>query len=215
MTHDLLLGLLFFIWGARGREEERAPSSPQPRTPPTPPALPAGTRPAPPPWPQALPEGLPTFPGPGWEYDEPPPVAVQQRAKALLSQLWAQGSGASKTELTGGRWITFQAATVASGKKGVVAWRLKKASTKPAPRAPGRVMTASAPVLPKTAPSSARAVPVSTPTRTPIPQRRPSPEEAERQSAAAREFSTRSEEHTSELQSLRHLVCRLLLEKKK
>src|SRR5205814_6634041 len=29
------------------------------------------------------------------------------------------------------------------------------------------------------------------------------------------EPSSRSEEHTSELQSLRHLVCRLLLEKKK
>src|SRR5258705_2989425 len=28
-------------------------------------------------------------------------------------------------------------------------------------------------------------------------------------------LSARSEEHTSELQSLRHLVCRLLLEKKK
>src|SRR5262245_64544515 len=28
-------------------------------------------------------------------------------------------------------------------------------------------------------------------------------------------WQTRSEEHTSELQSLRHLVCRLLLEKKK
>src|SRR5947199_5508440 len=28
-------------------------------------------------------------------------------------------------------------------------------------------------------------------------------------------FKFRSEEHTSELQSLRHLVCRLLLEKKK
>src|SRR5947199_3491980 len=28
-------------------------------------------------------------------------------------------------------------------------------------------------------------------------------------------FERRSEEHTSELQSLRHLVCRLLLEKKK
>src|SRR5258705_7305329 len=28
-------------------------------------------------------------------------------------------------------------------------------------------------------------------------------------------FNERSEEHTSELQSLRHLVCRLLLEKKK
>src|SRR5205814_10036607 len=36
--------------------------------------------------------------------------------------------------------------------------------------------------------------------------------------AASRVFATsadRSEEHTSELQSLRHLVCRLLLEKKK
>src|SRR5436853_5385126 len=31
----------------------------------------------------------------------------------------------------------------------------------------------------------------------------------------ARAAQTRSEEHTSELQSLRHLVCRLLLEKKK
>src|SRR5205814_8076245 len=30
-----------------------------------------------------------------------------------------------------------------------------------------------------------------------------------------RHCGTRSEEHTSELQSLRHLVCRLLLEKKK
>src|SRR5437899_9544584 len=29
------------------------------------------------------------------------------------------------------------------------------------------------------------------------------------------DLSLRSEEHTSELQSLRHLVCRLLLEKKK
>src|SRR5258705_7251056 len=29
------------------------------------------------------------------------------------------------------------------------------------------------------------------------------------------QFSKRSEEHTSELQSLRHLLCRLLLEKKK
>src|SRR5262245_64089470 len=31
----------------------------------------------------------------------------------------------------------------------------------------------------------------------------------------ARALRRRSEEHTSELQSLRHLVCRLLLEKKK
>src|SRR5205814_7825580 len=33
--------------------------------------------------------------------------------------------------------------------------------------------------------------------------------------ARARAIASRSEEHTSELQSLRHLVCRLLLEKKK
>src|SRR5262245_62731692 len=32
---------------------------------------------------------------------------------------------------------------------------------------------------------------------------------------SAMRYSVRSEEHTSELQSLRHLVCRLLLEKKK
>src|SRR5438045_8367665 len=32
---------------------------------------------------------------------------------------------------------------------------------------------------------------------------------------AATPLASRSEEHTSELQSLRHLVCRLLLEKKK
>src|ERR1035438_10570440 len=34
-------------------------------------------------------------------------------------------------------------------------------------------------------------------------------------SAPASAVTSRSEEHTSELQSLRHLVCRLLLEKKK
>src|SRR5437899_5427956 len=33
--------------------------------------------------------------------------------------------------------------------------------------------------------------------------------------AALAPYGDRSEEHTSELQSLRHLVCRLLLEKKK
>src|SRR5437016_11420493 len=35
------------------------------------------------------------------------------------------------------------------------------------------------------------------------------------QCGAARESTARSEEHTSELQSLTNLVCRLLLEKKK
>src|SRR5205814_9978219 len=40
----------------------------------------------------------------------------------------------------------------------------------------------------------------------------PAANERRRHSAAG--WSSRSEEHTSELQSLRHLVCRLLLEKK-
>src|SRR5437870_12678328 len=44
----------------------------------------------------------------------------------------------------------------------------------------------------------------------------PSKREAKtNRSAAQRKRSTRSEEHTSELQSRGHLVCRLLLEKKK
>src|SRR5262245_46060369 len=37
----------------------------------------------------------------------------------------------------------------------------------------------------------------------------------QRNDVGALQFAVRSEEHTSELQSLRHLVCRLLLEKKK
>src|SRR5258705_2472016 len=39
--------------------------------------------------------------------------------------------------------------------------------------------------------------------------------ERHRVAADVDEIHLRSEEHTSELQSLRHLVCRLLLEKKK
>src|SRR5205814_9519042 len=42
-----------------------------------------------------------------------------------------------------------------------------------------------------------------------------SPAQTTRKSAGPPGCPTRSEEHTSELQSLRHLVCRLLLEKKK
>src|SRR5258705_3990153 len=38
---------------------------------------------------------------------------------------------------------------------------------------------------------------------------------AHQQCCARKRRKNRSEEHTSELQSLRHLVCRLLLEKKK
>src|SRR5262245_64448800 len=43
----------------------------------------------------------------------------------------------------------------------------------------------------------------------------PPPLDLYRELSRQRAAATRSEEHTSELQSLRHLVCRLLLEKKK
>src|SRR5262245_64089015 len=51
----------------------------------------------------------------------------------------------------------------------------------------------------------------------PVPQRLPGQEQGVRllQPRALVREVVRSEEHTSELQSLRHLVCRLLLEKKK
>jgi Putative peptidoglycan binding domain len=79
-----------------------------------------------PPWPAVVPGELPRFPGAGWEFDEPPPPAVQQRAGALVSPLWARGSGAYQTEMTAGRWITYQAQVVRSGKKGVVAYRQRQ-----------------------------------------------------------------------------------------
>lgn len=79
-------------------------------------------------WPQAVPEGLPPFPGAGWEFDLPTPPAVHQRAAALVDTLWRQGSGAHRTEQTAGRWITYRAEVVASGKKGVVAYRVRSSA---------------------------------------------------------------------------------------
>src|SRR5258705_7749550 len=49
----------------------------------------------------------------------------------------------------------------------------------------------------------------------PAPFYRPDVGEPAQRSQSAQTLAGRSEEHTSELQSLRHLVCRLLLEKKK
>lgn len=135
--------LLFFglVWAALGRSlgtpegapPRRLPPPSPPEAPPPPPAPPPGTLP-------------PTFPGPAWEYDEPPPVAVQQRAKALLSELWSRGEGAYTSAMTDGRWITYRAEIVRSGKKGVVAYRVRSgaaaaaaparaAARAPAPRA--------------------------------------------------------------------------------
>src|SRR5258708_30737804 len=58
----------------------------------------------------------------------------------------------------------------------------------------------------------------STPTNSPsisIPVRLPKPNWPMKRAISISKASSRSEEHTSELQSPDHLVCRLLLEKKK
>lgn len=182
MDHALLF--FAFLWGLLGgKGSTSAPSAPQQPAPRPAPQLPVpsgqNTSTAPP-WPQVVPSGLPPFPGSGWEYDEPPPAAVQQRAGQLLQQLWNRGSGAWKTEQTAGRWITYQAAVVASGKKGVVAFRQKRAAlprpsvpqvraTAPSWTAPQTVVVpARAPSsspLPKTAVRSPGFVPVSSPAR--------------------------------------------------
>jgi hypothetical protein len=109
----------------------------------------------PPPWPAAMPEGLPPFPGPGWVPDSPPPPPVVSRAFVLLPQLWAQGQGASKTEQTAGRWITYVARMIGT-KKSVIAYRLASpapVSTMPpvsvvpphAAATPGAVLVSTAP----------------------------------------------------------------------
>lgn len=147
-----LLGLLWLLLSGGGGGST-APSSPRKRWPKTPALPPAGTQtslpPAPAPWPQVTPAGLPPFPGSGWQYDEPPPLEVQQRAAQLVNALWAQGSGAFKIEQTAGRWIAYRAEmvkAVPANKKGVVAYRLKPTAALPkAPSAPAPRATAPAP----------------------------------------------------------------------
>lgn len=158
---NVALLLLAWLWGLGAKK--RAPRATPPRpdrggergggggTDIIPTAPQASTRPptsttvTTPPWPQVVPEGLPAFPGPGWEYDEPPPIAVKQRAGQLVSALWKGGAGTFRTEQTASRWITYQAAIVASGKRGVVAFRQKK-TVRALPAAP-QVQTASTTTL--------------------------------------------------------------------
>lgn len=149
----LLLGLL----GDRNKDLSRRSSAPpRPTRRPTPRLPPARTAPRlqqstsrPAPWPQVVPRGLPKFPGPGWEPDEPPPRAVQQRAAQLLRMLWAHGEGSYKIEQVDGRWIAFRSHRMGT-KKGVVAYRTK-ARNVPVPAAsPTRTR----------APSSARPTPM-------------------------------------------------------
>jgi hypothetical protein len=164
-----LLGLLLALFGLGERPSPArggGGSRPAPSGSPT-----INTTPAP--WPQVVPDDLERFPGPGWEYDEPPPPAVQQRAAQLVSQLWKQGSGSYKTEQTAGRWITYQAQKVRSGKNGVVAYRLKGSSTTAAP--PGGLEQSRAPAPAPARPRPAPPRLVTSPGLPQAPGRAPSP----------------------------------------
>jgi hypothetical protein len=114
---------LFIMWLSSFGKRNGLGPSPAPGPVPVPP----GPGPTPnvptPPWPATGPTNLPTFPS-GWEPDEPPPPEVVSRAWALLPELWRRGVGTTQLELTGGRWITYQAAWHGP-KKGVTAWRVK------------------------------------------------------------------------------------------
>lgn len=184
MDAILGLGLLWALLGCRGGGGgSSAPAQPampggEPGWPGSPISVPTST----PPWPQVVPETLPSFPGPGWEFDEPPPPAVQERARALLSTLWARGSGASKIEQTAGRWIAYQAQVVASGKKGVVAYRERKAAAPAAPAGGGVTAsraaprpTAAPPARPAARPTAARPAPPRVTTTQAPPRATPAP----------------------------------------
>ncbi len=111
---------------------------------------------APPAWPAVLPPGLPPFPGPGWVPDSPPGPGVVARAFALLPQLWARGQGATATEQTAGRWITYVARMVGT-KKSVIAYRLSNAVY--ADPEQGGLVVAPAPPPPAGVPPGAPVVP--------------------------------------------------------
>ena len=137
----VLLALLYGLCSGRGRPAPRPPALPPPRPGPDenyPPITdmldkePMGGAPQ---WPQVLPPGLPPFPGPKWEHDDPPPPDVVARARALVSTLWARGSGTFRIERTGSRWIAYRAEIVRSGKKGVVVYRVKSTARPAGPAA--------------------------------------------------------------------------------
>lgn len=163
MVH-LLLAWLLWEWLEKGRGSGCSPSSPSsPGYPPEPtggsPQLPPSTPTSAPPWPAVTPTGLPPFPGPGWEYDEPPPPAVVQRARELAAPLWRWGKGQIKQEQTAGRWITYRAEIVANGKQGVVAYREKRPRLAPGTPPPPPSVPFGVPHPSSTAPSSPSAPP--------------------------------------------------------
>jgi len=136
MTPLIWFGLVWLLDRAKRFTPEGAPPATAPQLPSgnvNPPPTPL---PAPVPWPAVAPTGLPPFPGSGWEYDEPPPPEVRERARQLVSPLWARGQGSHQTERTGARWITYRAELVRGGGRGVVAYRERRALPSGAPAAP-------------------------------------------------------------------------------
>ena len=136
---DLALLWLGLIWSLFGGGRSTPAPAPPARPEPGPPA----------PWPAVVPSGLPPFPGSGWEYDEPPPLAVQMRARQLLSELWAKGQGNWRVEKTAGRWIVYRAEITRGNKRGVVAYREKRAlPSSPASSTAARPAPTPAPAAP-------------------------------------------------------------------
>lgn len=163
-----LVGLLLMLLFG-----DKRPGPPGPYIPPPAPLPPSVLPTSTPPWPQVTPSGLPPFPGSGWEYDEPPPAAVQQRASQLRAQLWAGGSGTFKTEQTAGRWVTYRAEIVRSGKQGVVAYRVRGKQL-PAGKPPLTASRAPAPAPAATSPRPAPALPSGVTSKSPgLPQAQP------------------------------------------
>jgi peptidoglycan hydrolase-like protein with peptidoglycan-binding domain len=175
----LWFGLLWTLLG--GRRSSPSQTTPETAPPALPPAGPTegppAAPPAPAPWPSIVPSGLPPFPSSAWEYDEPPPPEVQSRARALLSELWARGSGAWRAEKTGGRWIVYRAEIVRGGKRGVVAFRERAATEARPVAAPAArpVATTRPPAARPVAAPAAR--PVAAPAARPVaaPAARPAP----------------------------------------
>jgi hypothetical protein len=159
MSSTALLPLLLLLFLFKSKKTKPRPAvvyHPAPAPAVVPPVVLTQHTPAPiAPWPVAVPAGLPPFPGPGWVPDSPPPPPVVSRAFQLLPQLWALGQGASKTEQTAGRWITYVARMIGT-KRSVIAYRLASPAPVPIPS----VMPAVAP--PPHAATPAPAVFVST-----------------------------------------------------
>ena len=80
---DTAILFLAFVWslfgGRSGGAGARSPSPPSSTLPSG-----GGVLTSTPPWPGVVPPDLPPFPGRAWEFDEPPPPALQQRARQLV-----------------------------------------------------------------------------------------------------------------------------------